>query len=85
MFIEAINNVCCPFTQLLDYINNIQESMKTNSSSIIVWGFKKMFKNCFITEENQKFKGNEFKSLDIYKHKLKDILGLLVIICVPCV
>lgn len=75
MFIKAISNICCPFTQLLEYINDIKEYMKTNCLSIIILKFKNLFKNCFITKENQEFKGNEFKRLDIYKNNLEDILG----------
>lgn len=75
MFINAISNVCCPFTQLLESIIDIQECKKNNCLSIVILAFENILKNCFITEENQRFKGNEFKLLDIYKDKLKVILG----------
>lgn len=70
-----MSNVCCPFTQLLEYINDVYESTKSNCLSIITLAFENLFKNCFITEENKTFKGNAFKSLDIYKDKLKVISG----------
>jgi len=83
MFIKAISNVCCPFTQLLEYINDVQESIKTNNLSLIILVFENMFKNCFITKENQQFKGKEFKTLDIFKDNLKLIFGkLLLNICI---
>lgn len=75
LFVKAISNVCCPFTQLLKYINYTQDRMKTNCMSTIILAFENIFNNCFITEENKKFKGKEFKILDIYKDKLKIILG----------
>lgn len=79
MFVKAMSNMCCPYTQLLEYINDVQECMKTNCSSIIFLSFENMFKDCFITEENKKFKGKEFKALDIYKDKLKIVLGINVL------
>lgn len=78
MFVKAISNVCCPFTQLLKYINDIKEYIKSNCMNTIVLAFENMFNNCFITEDNQKFKGKEFKILDIYKDKLKMVLGQLL-------
>lgn len=75
MFIKAISNVCCPLVQLLNYINDIQECMKTNCFNKAIVAFENMFNNCFITEENLKLKGKEFKILDIYKDKLKVVLG----------
>lgn len=78
MFVKAINNVCCPFTQLLEYINDVQESIKTNCLSLIKLAFENVFKNCFITEENQQFKGKGFKTLDIFKDNLKLIFGKLL-------
>lgn len=60
---------------LLEYINEIQECIKTNCLKIIILAFDNMFKNCFIIKENLEFKGKEFKTLDIYKDKLQDILG----------
>lgn len=74
MFIQAISNVCCPFTLLIEYINDIQECMKTNCLNIIILSFENMFKNCFI-KENHEFKGKEFKTIDIYKNKLQVIFG----------
>lgn len=79
MIIEAISNVCCPFTQLLESINDVQESIKTNCSSMIILAFENIFKICFITEENQKFKGKEFKTLDIFKDNLKIIFSKLLL------
>lgn len=79
MFVKAMSNMCCPYTQLLEYINDVQECMKTNCSIIILLSFENMFKDCFITEENKKFKGKEFKVLDIYKDKLKIVLGINVL------
>lgn len=79
IFVKAMSNICCPYTQLLEYINNVQECMKTNCSSIVSSSFENIFKDCFITEENQKFKGKEFKALDIYKDKLKIVLGIKVL------
>ncbi|XP_029343349.1 DNA-dependent protein kinase catalytic subunit isoform X1 [Acyrthosiphon pisum] len=73
MFVKAISNVCCPFTQLLEYISGVEESLKTNCLSMIKLAFENVFKNCFITEENQHFKGKEFKTLDIFKDNLKYI------------
>lgn len=75
MFIKAISNICCPFTQLVEYINDVQECLKTNCLNTIITAFQNLFKNCFITEENKNIKGNEFKILHIYKDKLKVILG----------
>uniref|UniRef100_A0A2H8U1F2 DNA-dependent protein kinase catalytic subunit n=2 Tax=Melanaphis sacchari TaxID=742174 RepID=A0A2H8U1F2_9HEMI len=77
MFIKAISNVCCPFTQLLEYINDVQESIKTNNLSLIILVFEIMLKNCFITKENQQFKGKEFKTLDIFKNELESIFDKL--------
>ncbi|CAH1737387.1 unnamed protein product [Aphis gossypii] len=71
IFVKAISNVCCPFTQLLEYINDVQESIKTNNLSLIILEFENIFKNCFITNENQEFKGKEFKTLDFFKDNLK--------------
>ncbi|XP_022179332.1 DNA-dependent protein kinase catalytic subunit-like isoform X2 [Myzus persicae] len=73
MFVKAISNVCCPFTQLLEYMNDVQESLKTNNLVMIKLAFENVFKNCFITEENQQFKGKEFKTLDIFIDSLKSI------------
>jgi len=78
MFVKAISNVCCPFTQLLEYINDVQESIKTNNLSMIKLAFENVFKNCFITEKNQQFKGKEFKTLDVFKDNLKSIFGKLL-------
>lgn len=75
MFIKAISNVCCPLIQLLKYINDILECIKTNCFNKVIVAFENMFNNCFITEENLKFKGKEFKTLEIYKDKLKEVLG----------
>lgn len=72
---KALSNVCCPFIQLIDYINNVIECMQTNCLITIVSSFENIFKNCFITEENKKFKGKEFNSIKIYKDQLKVILG----------
>jgi len=77
IFVKAISNVCCPFTQLLEYINDVQESIKTNNLSLIILAFENIFKNCFITNENQEFKGKEFKTLDFFKDNLKLVFGKL--------
>jgi len=45
---------------------------------MIKLAFENVFKNCFITEENQHFKGKEFKTLDIFKDNLKFIFGKLL-------
>lgn len=78
MFVKAISNVCCPFTQLLEYINDVQESLKTNCLSLIKLAFENVFNNCFINEENQHFKGKEFKTLDFFKDNLKLIFSKLL-------
>jgi len=86
IFVKAISNVCCPFTQLLEYINDVQESIKTNNLSLIILEFENIFKNCFITNENQEFKGKEFKTLDFFKDNLKLVFGKLPLnICILCI
>jgi len=79
MFVKAISNVCCPFTQLLEYINDVLENIKTNCLSVSILALENIFKNCFITEENQQFKGKEFKILDIFKNNLKLFFGKLLL------
>lgn len=77
MFVKALNNVCCPFTQLLEHINGVRECMQTDCLSVTLLAFENLFTNCFITEENKKIKGVEFETLEIYKDKLKVVLGWL--------